>query len=542
MWSPTRPRLTLAGQLLVLQLVVVALVLVFVGVVSVQQSTRTFADERGTRMRSVAENLANVAVVRDQVDQPFAGQTLAPSVDRAVNLSGAGVVTIANPEGRVVASSDPSRIGARADLGDSRVREGRGWTGSLVSDGRRVVAGHAPILDDSGELVGLAVAEQPYPSTWQRFVNAGPDLVLFLGLGALFGAAGSYALSRLVKRHTRGLEPHEIAALADHREALLHSIREGVVAIDVDGRVTMANDGARELLGLTGDVIGRAVDDLGLDPAVAHALRSPDDVQDAVVLVDDRVLVLNRRSASSRGQGIGTVTTMRDRTELTALRSRLSSTLSVTDTLRAQTHEFANQLHTISGLVELGEHDEVRALVGALTRRRADQTEFVSSRVADRAVAALLVAKSSVAAEAGVELRLDPATSVPVLPTDLAGDLTTVVGNLVDNGLDAVRGRPDGWVDVLATVVDHEVRLVVSDDGDGVPQGLHDEIFVRGVSTKPDVPGGRGLGLPLVRLLCRQHGGDVTVSDRDGGGAVFVATLRVPTGDAGIGQDGAHDA
>ena len=224
------------------------------------------------------------------------------------------------------------------------------------------------------------------------------------------------------------------------------------------------------------------------------------------------------------------------------MQAQLSSHKSMTDTLRAQTHEFANQLHTISGLVELGEHDEVRALVGALTRRRADQTEFVSSRVADRAVAALLVAKSSVAAEAGVELRLDPATSVPVLPTDLAGDLTTVVGNLVDNGLDAVRGRPDGWVDVLATVVDHEVRLVVSDDGDGVPQGLHDEIFVRGVSTKPDVPGGRGLGLPLVRLLCRQHGGDVTVSDRDGGGAVFVATLRVPTGDAGIGQDGAHDA
>ena len=525
-------RLTLASQLLVLQMAVVVAVLAIVAIVSVRQSTDAFANQQGARMRSVAEYTANLDVVRDEATSDFAPRLLAPSVERGLSLSGADVVSIARPDGQVIASSEPSLVGTQAVLGDSRVRDGRGWTGDLRIDGHDVVAGHAPIIADDGTLVGLSIAEQRYPSTAERLVNAGPDLAVFLGIGAVLGAVGSFGLSRFIKRRTRGLEPAEIATLADHREALLHSIREGVVAVDTDGRVTMANDGASELLGLGGPVVGRRIADLPLEPALVDALTSPAELRDALVVVGDRVLVLNQRSASSRGEGIGTVTTMRDRTELASLQSRLSSTVSITDTLRAQTHEFANQLHTISGLVQLGEYDEVRSLVGTLTEHRTAQAEFVTTRVADRGVAALLIAKSSVASEAGVELRVDPESSLPSLDAELSADLTAIVGNLVDNGIDAVRDRAgrehgpgDGWVNVRLTATDLAVELVVSDDGDGVPVELRDAIFVRGVSTKPAVPGGRGIGLPLVRLLCTQRGGDVTVDDRADGGAVFRVVL-----------------
>ncbi|MFI5427836.1 sensor histidine kinase [Aeromicrobium sp. UC242_57] len=187
---------------------------------------------------------------------------------------------------------------------------------------------------------------------WSRLTDAAGDLALYLGVGALLGVAGSWLLARLVKRRTRGLEPHEFATLADHREALLHSIREGIIAVDPANRVTMANDGALDLLGLDGRVVGQQIDDLDLPPQVAAVLTAGDDSQDVVLLVGERVVVFNQRSASSRGEGIGTVTTMRDRTDLVSMQSQLSSNLSITDTLRAQTHEFANQLHTISGLVQ----------------------------------------------------------------------------------------------------------------------------------------------------------------------------------------------
>ena len=149
--------------------------------------------------------------------------------------------------------------------------EGRGWTGSLDVDGRHVVAGHAPILADDGRLVGLAIAEAEYPSVRERLTDAAPDLALFLGLGAALGLGGSLLLSRSFKRSTRGLRAEEIATLADHREALLDSIREGVVAVAPDGRVSVLNDSAQALLGLTDDAVGRPVADLGLDRQVGRA-------------------------------------------------------------------------------------------------------------------------------------------------------------------------------------------------------------------------------------------------------------------------------
>ncbi|MCW2823245.1 MAG: ATPase [Aeromicrobium sp.] len=508
-----------------MQLAVVAVVLVIVGAISVRQSTTTFSAERGAQMRSVAEYLANLSVVRQQVTSRDAARDLAPSIDRALSLSGATDVTIAGPDGVVLSSSDPQVVGERIDLGDSRVREGRGWIGDVVDDdGKRAVAGHAPILADDGELIGLSLAHQRYPTTWQRLTDAAPDLVLFLGVGALLGAAGSWLVARLVKRRTRGLEPHEFATLADHREALLHSIREGVIAVGTDDRVTMVNDSARELLGLGRDVVGRRLDTLGLPGQVVEVLGGGGDAQDAVLLVRDRVVVFNQRAAASRGEGIGTVTTMRDRTELVSMQSQLSSNLSITDTLRAQTHEFANQLHTISGLVQLGEYDEVTSLVGVLTRRRAEITDAVTQRIADPAVAALVIAKSSVAAEAGVRLDLSPGSALPALATPTSADLTTIIGNLVDNAVDACKGGPAPVVEVELTVVDAAIVLEVRDNGPGVPADMVDSVFVRGTSTKPDVPGGRGIGLPLVRLICTQRGGSVTV-DRDNG-AVF--RVRLP--------------
>ncbi|WP_200954955.1 sensor histidine kinase [Aeromicrobium sp. Root236] len=516
MWSPRRQRLTLAGQFLGLQLVVVALVLAIVAAISVRQSTMTFSSERGSQMRSVAEYLANISVVRSEIDGPTPASALAPSISRALSLSGATEVTIADPKGVVLSSSDPRLVGRRIDLGDSRVREGRGWVGDVDDNGHQAVAGHAPILNDDGKLVGLSIAQQRYPSNWQRLTNAAPDLALFLGVGALLGVAGSLLLARLIKRRTRGLEPHEIATLADHREALLHSIREGVIAVGTDGKVTMVNDSARELLDLGAGVVGRPVGELDLDPQVTELLTAGSDSQDAVVLVGARVLVFNQRSASSHGEGIGTVTTMRDRTELVSMQSQLSSNLSITDTLRAQTHEFANQLHTISGLVQLQEYDEVTALVGTLTRRRAEITDEVTSRIADPAVAALLIAKSSVAAEAGVSLTLSPDSRLPGLTSAESADLTTVVGNLVDNAIDACRTEPSPQVVVSTRVDAGRLVLEVHDNGPGIPDGMRDAIFVRGFSTKPDVLGGRGIGLPLVQLICTQRGGSVTVDDEDG--------------------------
>jgi len=518
-----RWRLTIAGQFLILQLAVIALVLTFVGIFSVQQSTAQFGADQGGRMRSVAEYLANFPVVRDQITEPRASQELAPSVERAVSLSGATTVSIADPAGLIIASSVPALVGERVALGASRVREGRGWTGDVNQNGERLVAGHAPIIANDGTLVGLSIAEARYPSVWQRITNAAPDLALFLGIGALLGVAGSWLLARLIKRRTRGLEPAEIAALADNREALLHSIREGVIAVNSDGIITVVNGSATALLGLPENAAGSAVGSLDIGDQVKRVLLDPSDTRDSLLLVGERLVVLNRNRVTHGNRQVGTVTTLRDRTELIAMQSQVDAHQSITETLRAQTHEFANQLHTISGLVELEEYSEVSALIGNLARRQAEIADAITAVVEDPSVAALLIAKTSLAAEAGVTIELAADSRLLRADRELATDAATVLGNLIDNAIDASSGSDRKVIRIRLTNETDAVVLEVSDSGRGVPGDMTDAIFQRGFSTKPSVLGGRGVGLALVHLVCTRRGGTVTV--HNDGGAVFRATL-----------------
>jgi len=523
---------SLAGQFLVFQLMVVAVVLVAVAGVSVAQSTREFREVRGQRMIAVAENMASTPIVRDRYADPFASRVLAPEVDRAVALSGAGVAEILDPDGSIRVSSDPSRVGQRMDLGPSRADEGRAWFGDDNVDGVHSLVGQVPILSIDGDVLAVASVSERYPSVWELLSGAGERLLIYLGIGAALGLVASWLLSRRIKGHTRGLEVAEIANLADHREALLHSIREGVVAVNNEGDITLLNDSAQELLDVTGAAVGRRVDSVGLDRAVVEFLLSGEDGRDVVIATRTRVLALNRQAATSQGQRIGTVTTMRDSTELAALQGQLSSHKSVTDTLRAQTHEFANQLHTISGLVQLGEYDSVRDLVGTLTRRRAEISDAVTQRISDPAVAALLIAKTTLAAESGVVMEIDQQSHLVALDPALATDVITLLGNLIDNAVDVSVGAKPATVTVGINDRDG-LTISVTDSGPGVPEHLREAIFARGITSKPDVPGGRGIGLALVRLVTAQHGGTVEVSDGSSGGALFVVRLpessAVPT-------------
>jgi sensor histidine kinase regulating citrate/malate metabolism len=530
LWSRSRwwPA-TLAGQFLVLQLTVLLVVVAVASVVSVQQSDADFRDTRGAEMRAAAESMANIPAVR----RPFIRDEV---VERRVSLTSytqqvrtrvqASGVYLTDPDGVVLVSSDFAGRGRRIDLSGSTVQGLRTWTGDVDDFGERAIAAQVPIIDDEGQLAGIAMVAQSYPTWGERARSVLPDLLTFAGLGLALGVAGSWLLARLIKRRTRGLEPAAIAALADQREALLHSIREGVVAVADDGTVTVLSDSARELIGLEGDVEGRRVDDLALDPAVRDLLADDTEIRDHVVVLGERVLVVNRNPVVEGGRRVASVTTLRDRTELLALQSELSARESITNTLRAQTHEFHNQLHTISGLVQLGEYDEVSRLVGTLSRRRRDISDAVTAHVDDPAVAALLIAKTSLAAERGVDLVMAADSDLPRLDPEASTDVGTVLGNLVDNAVDASVSVGGTSVEVDLRLDGDVVRLAVADTGPGVRPEMVGEIFRRGWSTKASTAEGRGVGLALVQVVCERRGGAVTVHPGpDGSGAVFEAQL-----------------
>src|SRR5215210_1757146 len=521
-------RLSLAGQLLALQVVIICVVLVGVSAVTVAQSTKRAQEIEGRRALVVAETLANASATRRAMEDD-AVRYLGVAAEISRSNSDSASVVVARTDRSVIATADPEELGARFPVGDSTVLEGRSWTGDRPFDGASAAAAMAPIYSDDGEVLGFVAVQRLYPSILDGLEAAAPNLLTYLGLASVIGIGGSLLVARRVKRQTLGLEPAEITGLVEHRDAMLHGIREGVVGLDLRGRVTLVNDEAIRLLRIPGDAVGRTLADLGVGEEVRDALLSGEVERDRAVGSNGRVLVVNRLPLTSRGRSIGSVTTLRDRTELLELRRELVLTRHVTDTLRAQAHEFSNRLHTIAGLIELGDSDEAVRFVHRVSSSRSELTEAVTAAVRDPSVAALLIAKASQAAELGVDLRVAPESALPALDDALSTDVATVVGNLVDNAMDAASETPQRWVELSLGLVDGEVDVVVRDSGAGVPPGMEREVFRRGISSKAaagqDGSRERGIGLSLVHLVCTRRGGDVTASSE--GGSTFTATLPV---------------
>jgi two-component system, CitB family, sensor kinase len=520
-------RLSLAGQLLALQLVIVCVVVVGVGAVTVAQYTKRAQDFEGRRALVVAETLANASATRRAMEDDGV-RYLRVAAEVARSNSGSQSVVVADADRTVIATADPEELRRRFDVGDSTVLAGRSWTGDRAFDGNPAAAAMSPIYSDDGEILGFVAVQRLYPSLLDGLAAATPNLLTYLGLASAIGIGGSLLVARRVKRQTLGLEPVEIAGLVEHRDAMLHGIREGVIGLDLRGRVTLVNDEAIRLLHIPGDAVGRSLDDLGVGEEMRDALLSGDVERDRAVASAGRVLVVNRLPIASRGKPIGSVTTLRDRTELLELRRELDLTRHVTDTLRAQAHEFSNRLHTIAGLIEIGESEEAVRFVHRVSSGRSELNAVVTAAVRDPSVAALLIAKASQATELGVDLRISPDSALPVLDDALSSDVATVVGNLVDNALDAAAEAPQRWVEVTLGLVDGEVDVVVRDSGAGVPPGMEREVFRRGITTKgvtDEDSRERGIGLSLVHLVCTRRGGEVTASSE--GGSTFTATLPV---------------
>jgi sensor histidine kinase regulating citrate/malate metabolism len=218
------------------------------------------------------------------------------------------------------------------------------------------------------------------------------------------------------------------------------------------------------------------------------------------------------------------VTTLRDRTDLIHLEEELGLSKATSNTLRAQTHEFANQLHVIKGLLRGGHTSDAERFIDGVWVSKTQFSTQVSTQVQDAAVAALLIAKVSLAAEHGVDLVVSPGSSLEPLPDRLSHDVTRIVGNLLDNALDAVATATTKVVTIGLQDQFGTVTIRVRDTGPGLPSGDEESIFNQGFSTKASSASGRGFGLALVRLACRRNGGVVRAHNEDG--AVFTATVQ----------------
>lgn len=554
-------RLSLTGQLFAVQMLILLGVLVAVGLVSLAQSDATFTRTEGRRLSAIAEQLASTPIVRTEMAPGGVVNVLPGLTQTIVTQYNVTSMSVADADEVVRVSSDPTLERAPMPVGSPAVSEGASWTGVMDLGGERMLVAQSPLLSvpdpavkepqpPVGTQLGTVMVAVHMPSALDRLQGGSAYLPTYLGIALGVGGLGSWLLSRRIRRQTLGLEPAEITGLAESREAMLFGLAEGVVALDTGERITLVNNVAQRLLDLPEHAVGMRLEDLPMGQRLRDVLRGVTDdggpgdpggsdgpgeadgagsgPRDQVVLRRGRVLVMNRMEVAKDGRPLGSVTTLRDRTELADLERQLGSFRSTTELLRAQAHEFANQLHTISGLIQLGEYDEVVHYVDSVSEHRAQLDLAVSRRIRDTAVTALVMAKSAQAIERRVELRVSDDTSLAGIGTRDSADVAAVVGNLVDNAIDAAASSEGGekWVELTIRQDAATLEVSVVDSGPGVAPELVTEVFTHGFTTKAAQAGERGIGLALTRLICQRRGGEVEVENTPTG-AKFVARLTV---------------
>ncbi len=473
-----------------------------------------------------------LAIARSVAAQPRLARLVArtrPAADGPVEQAaervrrGARALYVVVTDDRGIRYSHPNRanIGRRVSTSPDAALAGRDVVtverGTLGYSAR----GKVPLRDATGRIVGevsvgIGVAQVDAASR---------RLLVVLALVALaplaLGLLGAVLLSRRLRRTTLGLEPEEMADLVREHAAVLGGVRDGVLAVDSRGRVTVSNAEAARLVGCE---LPRGVPlaETGVGGDVLALLQQEPPPTGALRVLGGRVVVATRVTVERAHRDLGTVLILRDRSDLDELARELEATRALTDALRAQAHEHSNRLHVLTGMLHHGDLDDARRYVSSLSE---GQTWVAG--VDDPYLAGLLAAKSAAASEAGVVLEVSESTW---LEGRLAHplDTVTVVANLIDNGIRAATEgeRRPGRVEVTLVGDGSDLVVQVADSGDGVAPEARERVFEHGFTTKPD-SAGHGIGLALTRHSARSHGGDVWLVDPggEGHGAVFEARL-----------------
>jgi len=519
----------LSSQIFLYQLLILTATLLVGFALALNAAQGRLDDEYEQRALAVARSVAASPEIARAVERGDRSGSVQAGAERVRRSTRTSFVVVADAQGIRYSHPNPANLGKRVSTPPDALS---GRTVLAVEEGTlgRSARAKVPLRGSGGTIVGqvsVGVLEDSFRDELGTLI---PAIALYAGIALLAGLGASLLLSRRLKRQTFGLELRELAWLLQEREAMLHGVREGVVAVDPGGRISVVNAQARRLLDLPGDAVGRRPAEAIGPGRVADVLEGRLEGGDDLLLVHgERVLVANRMPVRHRERDLGAVITLRDRTELEGLVRELGSVRDLTDAMRAQAHEFSNRMHTVSGLLELGHHDEAMGFVKATTAADTEFRRALELRIADLAIAALLLAKSAVSAERGVTLRLTEDTAVPAELTD-ARAVLTVLGNLIDNAVDAARLGPGDqpWVEVDLRMDGDALLIRVADSGPGVAPGARELVFEPGWTTKPSTrPAGRGVGLFLVRRLAERRGGAVAVADDPRGGAVFAVRLPV---------------
>lgn len=490
-------------------------------------------EEIGSKALQIAKTTANRpdVIAAFYTDDP--SKVLQPIAEKIRLETESEYVVVGDKNGIRYAHPVPERIGQSmvGDDNDKALKNGLSYISEATGTLGPAIRGKAPIFGYDGEIIGVISVGYLMSDITTMFLKYLDNIILIGVLGFLLGIVCSVLLSTHIKKELLNYEPLEIAELLKRQNALIESVREGIIMIDDKGIVTVANSAVYKALSIDEgtSVIGRRIKEIIPNSQMLEVLATGEKHLDRPMMIGGEKTVVNRIPISNGDKIIGVVSSFRLQSEIDRLATELSQVKKYTEALRSQTHEYNNFLYSISGLIQLKDYDEALQLIYSERAEQGNLIHLITERLKDPLIGGILIGFFNRAKELKVKFILDEDSKLERLPKDVQKHLfVSILGNLITNAFEAVEQLEEADRIVRVLIVDNgkEILIEVEDSGKGLNEEIKEVIFEQRVSTKSSLKDQHGYGLLKVQENVKELGGTIYTENGDLGGALFVIVIQ----------------
>lgn len=467
-----------------------------------------------------AKSISFMPEVKQAFNDKNPSKVIQPLAEQVREQIGAEAIIVENRKKAIYSPDEEKRTDRQTNassnyralmFGGYYTLEGMGTSGLSIM-------GKAPVISEQGkyrEIIGVVTVEFLERDVHAHLIKRIQQIIFYAFLVLLLGIVGGVLLAKSIKKDTLGLEPNEIASLYRERSAILRSIKEGIIAIDAKGRITMMNTSARHMLGLQDNYIPKSIIEVFPYTNMMRVLVDGQAQNDQEIRFHNKLFILNLLPIIENDKIVGVVASFRDKTELNHLIHTLGEVRRYSEDLRAQTHEFTNKLYVLSGLLQLGEYDEAFEFIQKESNAHQTQNRILFHQILDAKVQAVLLGKMGKASEKKVEFTIAEDSLLKELPSHIdVSHLIIIIGNLIDNAFDTVSTQDDKKVSFFITDIGQDIIIEVSDNGSGISEEIIDKLFSKGFSTKGQ---NRGYGLSNVKEMIDELQGWIDIHPEEEG-------------------------
>ncbi|MGD8190938.1 DcuS/MalK family sensor histidine kinase [Brevibacillus ginsengisoli] len=523
----TKPVLSLQTKITLLVCGVVVLALMVTNFSISDKITTIIQEDQAEKASGIARTIAHTSLIIEALngDRPDSDiQAYANEIKQATKVE---FIVVMDMNGIRKSHPDPSKVGKPFIGGDEKtVLMGKESVSVAQGTLGMSLRAFTPVFTPQGKQVGAVAVGISLNKVEEAVAHSRSSIYLGIGLGILVGILGALILARKVRAILFGMEPFEIARLLEERSATLESTREGIVAVDLDSRITLANWEAIRLFrqaGLVDTPIGKYADEFIPNSRLRTVLETGEAELDDEQDLNGITILVNRVPIRVNGEIVGAIATFRDKTEIKLLSEQLTGVRMYADALRAQAHEFMNKLHVILGMTQLGFYDQLPQYISGIAHQHQDEIGYIMKLIKDPVMAGFLLGKMSNARERGAELIVSQETYLPeAQDPEVIHELVTILGNLIDNAIDSVHASKDKRITVLLAYENEHLILEVSDNGPGISSRNQERIYEKGFSTKGT---DRGTGLFLVHRSVYHVNGQIQLTSQPDQGTTFRISL-----------------